>query len=56
MIPPLAALPGGPTDHTHVLCRRGGSEAVFPHLSHWQCGGLAAGSREIYEGQRAGQY
>lgn len=56
VLPSLAAVPGGPADHAHVLCWRRRGEAVCSHLSHWKCGGLAAGSGEIHEGQYTGQH
>lgn len=51
-----ASIPVRPTDHTYVLWRRGGGEAVLASVANWKCGGLAQGSWKIYESHIEGQH
>lgn len=46
----LASVPVGSTDHTYVLWRGGGDEAGSACVAYWECGRLAQGCRDIYEG------
>lgn len=51
-----ASVPARFTDHTHVLGRGRGGEAVRVSDSEWKRGGLAQACREINEGHVEGQH
>lgn len=51
-----ASVPVRSTDHTHVLGRGRGGEAVRVGDSNWKRGGLAQACREINEGHVEGQH
>lgn len=51
-----ASIPVRSADHTYVLWRGGGGEAVCASVAYWECRGLAEGCGEVYEGHTKGQH